>query len=66
MTGPTTQNKPFIPSYRLFEDLVDMKNKDGGFKASGGSNSLFGASTTSGMRLFIRGQLEPSHEDGKD
>ncbi|KAK1321259.1 hypothetical protein QJS10_CPA03g01010 [Acorus calamus] len=49
MTGPTTQNKPFIPSYRLFEDLVDMKNKDGGFKASGSSNSLFGASTTSGM-----------------
>ncbi|KAK1286594.1 hypothetical protein QJS10_CPB20g00172 [Acorus calamus] len=48
-TGPTTANKPFIPSYRLFEDLVDLKNKDGGFKGSGSSTSLSGASTNPGM-----------------
>ncbi|KAK1265180.1 hypothetical protein QJS04_geneDACA017073 [Acorus gramineus] len=32
-------------SPRLFEDLVDLKNKDGGFKGSGSSTSLSGAST---------------------
>lgn len=41
--GPTPSN--FVPSYRLFEDLVDLGNMGGGFKASG--TSLSGTSVPS-------------------
>ncbi|KAK1312569.1 hypothetical protein QJS10_CPA07g01242 [Acorus calamus] len=46
-------------SPRLFEDLVDLKNKDGGFKGSGSSTSLSGASTNPAHSNF--GQQQPDY-----
>ncbi|XP_020685067.1 TOM1-like protein 6 [Dendrobium catenatum] len=34
---PAVSHKPFVPSYRLFEDLVDTSNHNGVLKASGSS-----------------------------
>lgn len=43
--GSLPANKPFIPSYRLFEDLVDLKTADGRTKTSIDSPSLAGSSS---------------------
>lgn len=39
-----TEQKPFIPSYRLFEDLIDVRNLDGQKTGSGTSVNLSGSS----------------------
>lgn len=46
-SGSLPANKPFIPSYRLFEDLVDLKTADGRVKTSIDSPSLAGSSSQS-------------------
>ncbi|KAE8714452.1 hypothetical protein F3Y22_tig00110195pilonHSYRG00033 [Hibiscus syriacus] len=49
-TGPATGQKPFIPSYRLFEDLNVLGNADRGHKmtnSSSTSHSLSGTNTLS-------------------
>eukprot|EP00268_Persea_americana_P050632 TRINITY_DN5519_c0_g2_i1.p1 TRINITY_DN5519_c0_g2~~TRINITY_DN5519_c0_g2_i1.p1 ORF type:complete len:637 (+),score=139.23 TRINITY_DN5519_c0_g2_i1:186-2096(+) len=38
-------NKPYVPTYRLFEDLVDLRSADGGVKTSGTPASLSGTSS---------------------
>lgn len=44
-TGPAAGNKPFVPSYRLFEDLIDLRNVDGRGKVTGTSSTLSGTSS---------------------
>lgn len=43
-------NKPYVPTYRLFEDLVDLRSADGGVKTSGTPASLSGTSSMVGRR----------------
>lgn len=42
-------NKPFVPSYRLFEDLVDLRSADGGVKTSGTSPASLSGASNQGM-----------------
>uniref|UniRef100_A0A1D1YR71 TOM1-like protein 2 n=1 Tax=Anthurium amnicola TaxID=1678845 RepID=A0A1D1YR71_9ARAE len=44
-TAAVAPAKPFIPSYRLFEDLVDFRNSGGGLKTSGMPPNLSGSSS---------------------
>ncbi|GMI64466.1 hypothetical protein HRI_000115900 [Hibiscus trionum] len=51
-SAPATGQKPFIPSYRLFEDLNVLGNGDGRLKMTSGSSTspnLAGSSNTQGM-----------------
>ncbi|XP_068669087.1 TOM1-like protein 6 isoform X2 [Aristolochia californica] len=43
--GTPTGQKPFIPSYRLFEDLIDLRNSDGSVKTSVASTTGFSGSS---------------------
>ncbi|KAJ0979266.1 hypothetical protein J5N97_014740 [Dioscorea zingiberensis] len=36
----STASKPYVPSYRLFEDLIELRNADGSLKVSGTSANL--------------------------
>ncbi|XP_058110543.1 TOM1-like protein 6 [Magnolia sinica] len=49
--GPTMGNKPFIPSYRLFEDLIDLRNADGGVKTNGASQTGSSLSGSPGQSM---------------
>ncbi|XP_068641860.1 TOM1-like protein 6 isoform X2 [Aristolochia californica] len=47
--GAPTGQKPYIPPYRLFEDLIDLRNSDGSVKT--GIASTTGFSGSSGQSL---------------
>lgn len=40
----SSSSKPYVPSYRLFEDLIELRNADGSLKVSGASANM--SSTT--------------------
>ncbi|KAJ6799659.1 target of Myb protein 1-like [Iris pallida] len=42
-TGQVPSTQPYVPPYKLFEDLVDLRNADRGAKTSGTSQSLSGS-----------------------
>lgn len=46
-TTPAANSKPFVPSYRLFEDLIDFRTADGGIKSTKDTVSSLSSKKTS-------------------
>ncbi|KAM0953777.1 putative TOM1-like protein, plant [Dioscorea sansibarensis] len=45
----SSSSKPYVPSYRLFEDLIELRNADGSLKVSGTSANM---STTTNQSMI--------------